>query len=144
MHYPPIKEHPLKNVQKIYLHVRPRIQHTEKVIDQVEDLMLLHPGAHVDICGFSLDGTHSTITLELNVPKSNVNAVAISGLHFAQAVFATLFDHTPCYSGIPSDIERKAAEEYLTRRNRGQETEQIAPITEQIAPISERHDLVKL
>lgn len=108
----------MKNVQKVYIHLRPRTHQATRVIAQIEDLMVIHPGANVCIAGLGNDEAHSTISIEIIVPRSNTNPVSVSGLYFAQAVFTSLFDYAPCYAAAPTEVERLNAERFMANRSR--------------------------
>lgn len=100
------------NVYLLYLAVKPRITESKKAYNAIRSLMNRNPGADVKLVGASTDSERVFLSFEIKIPISNTSPTAISGLQFVKAVFETLFDYFPVYTGEPTKEERTLATQF--------------------------------
>src|SRR4051812_19055298 len=97
----------------VHVQLRPRRGATRKCLAALAALAVEHPEASFAVTGLSKDDRVVKVTVGIDLgPRAAVakfSPQAQSAYAFVSAIFTSLYDHMPVYTGEPSAEERAAA-----------------------------------
>lgn len=104
---------PTVEEQIIFLQLRPGLQLLPKCITFLKVTAGKHPQAKFRIAGYGEEDNQFLLTLAISLGARNevakFNPQAVAAYHFANAVFADMFDFLPQYTTQPSAAEQTRA-----------------------------------
>lgn len=102
----------------IHLSIRPRAKESVKAFEMLNSILDAYPAANGTLAGVGHDSRRVIFCMRFSVPVSNTDPGAIASIKCINAIFEKMFEYMPCYSAEPTEAEARAAESFLSTRDK--------------------------